>query len=91
MTHTNTTTAAFVKAEEAHFQEEVARVKAWWATDRFRLISRPYTAEAVVSKRGNIQTEYASGIQAEKLWKLLKNHQKNGTASHTFGALDPIQ
>lgn len=91
MVHTNTTTAAFVDAEEARFQEEVAKVKEWWATDRFRLITRPYSAESIVSKRGNIDTEYASNIQAKKLWSLLKNHRKNGTASHTFGALDPIQ
>ncbi|KAF9111853.1 isocitrate lyase 1 [Mortierella sp. AM989] len=91
MVHTNTSTAAFVDAEDAHFKEEVAKVKAWWATERFRLITRPYTAEAIVSKRGNIHTDYLSNIQAKKLWKLLKNHRKNGTASHTFGALDPIQ
>ncbi|KAK3825424.1 MAG: isocitrate lyase [Benniella sp.] len=89
--HTNTTTAAYVSEEEARFQEEVAKVKAWWATDRFRLITRPYTAESVVTKRGTIHQDYASNTQAKKLWKLLKNHQKNGTASHTFGALDPIQ
>ncbi|KAG0339588.1 isocitrate lyase 1, partial [Podila humilis] len=46
---------------------------------------------AIVSKRGNIQTDYPSNVQAKKLWKLLKNHRKNRTASHTFGALDPIQ
>jgi isocitrate lyase len=89
--HTNTTTAAYVNEEEARFQEEVAKVKAWWATDRFRLITRPYSAETVVTKRGTIHHDYASNTQAKKLWKLLKNHQKNGTASHTFGALDPIQ
>ncbi|KAF9376137.1 isocitrate lyase 1 [Podila verticillata] len=91
MVHSNTTTAAFVDAEEARFQEEVAKVKAWWATERFSLITRPYSAESIVSKRGNIETEYASNVQAKKLWKLLKNHRKNKTASHTFGALDPIQ
>lgn len=91
MVHTNTTTAAFVDAEDAHFKEEVAKVKAWWASERFSLITRPYSAESVVSKRGNLNIDYASNVQAKKLWKLLKNHRKNGTASHTFGALDPIQ
>ncbi|KAG0347931.1 isocitrate lyase 1, partial [Podila minutissima] len=91
MVHTNTTTAAFVDAEEARFQQEVAKVKAWWATERFSLITRPYSAESIVSKRGNIETDYPSNVQAKKLWKLLKSHRKNKTASHTFGALDPIQ
>lgn len=91
MVHSTTTTQAFVDAEEARFQEEVAKVKAWWATDRFRLVTRPYSAESVVAKRGNMNVDYPSNIQAKKLWKLLKNHHKNGTASHTFGALDPIQ
>ncbi|KAF9562210.1 isocitrate lyase 1 [Mortierella alpina] len=91
MVHTNTSTAAYVDAEEARFQQEVAKVKAWWATERFSLITRPYSAESIVSKRGTIDQDYASNVQAKKLWKLLKNHRKNRTASHTFGALDPIQ
>ncbi|KAF9585153.1 Isocitrate lyase [Lunasporangiospora selenospora] len=91
MAPTNIATAAQVDAEEAHFQAEVAKVKAWWATDRFRLITRPYTAESVVQKRGTIHIDYPSNDQAKKLWGLLKNHQTNKTASHTFGALDPIQ
>ncbi|XP_039014888.1 isocitrate lyase-like [Hibiscus syriacus] len=28
---------------------------------------------------------------ANKLWRTLKTHQANGTASRTFGALDPVQ
>ncbi|OZJ06218.1 Isocitrate lyase [Bifiguratus adelaidae] len=81
----------FLEEEERLFQEQVQEVKAWWATDRFRLIKRPYTAEAIVSKRGTVQQEYISNTQAKKLWKLLKAHQANKTPSHTFGALDPIQ
>ncbi|KAF9977519.1 isocitrate lyase 1 [Actinomortierella ambigua] len=91
MGHTTTTTAEYVNAEERKFQEEVAKVKKWWASERFSLITRPYSAESVVQKRGTIEQDYASNTQAKKLWKLLKNHQKNKTASHTFGALDPIQ
>ncbi|KAG0244617.1 Isocitrate lyase, partial [Actinomortierella wolfii] len=91
MVHTKTTSAEYVEAEERKFQEEVAKVKQWWASERFSLITRPYSAESVVSKRGTIEQDYASNTQAKKLWKLLKNHQKNKTASHTFGALDPIQ
>ncbi len=35
--------------------------------------------------------EFASNSQAKKLWKLLKAHHKGKTASHTYGALDPVQ
>ena len=47
--------------------------------------------QTVVSKRGTILQSHASDIQAKKLWKLLKEHQRNKTASHTYGALDPVQ
>lgn len=35
--------------------------------------------------------EYASNHLAKKLWALLGKHHAAKTASHTFGALDPIQ
>ncbi|KAI9140477.1 isocitrate lyase, partial [Paraphysoderma sedebokerense] len=76
---------------ERRFQQEVDEVKRWWKSDRYRLITRPYTAEDVVSKRGTLKQTYPSDAQAKKLWKLLQQHKKNGTASHTFGCLDPIQ
>ena len=34
---------------------------------------------------------YPSATQATKLYSLLRNHQAKGTATHTFGALDPVQ
>lgn len=30
-------------------------------------------------------------MQGKKLWKLLSEHAKRGTPSHTYGALDPVQ
>ncbi|KNE62501.1 isocitrate lyase [Allomyces macrogynus ATCC 38327] len=82
---------AYINEEERRFQEEVAAVKKWWSSPRFARTTRPYTAEDVVAKRGTIHIEYPSNQQAKKLWALLQNHKRNGTASHTFGALDPIQ
>lgn len=84
-------TAAFLAEEQRQFEQEVAQVKKWWGSDRFRLVKRPYTAEDVVSKRGTLNQSFASDAQAKKLWKLLKEHQRNKTASHTYGALDPVQ
>ncbi|RWW78237.1 hypothetical protein BHE74_00013539 [Ensete ventricosum] len=73
------------------FEAEVAEVQAWWNTERFKLTRRPYTARDVVSLRGTLRQSYASNELAKKLWRTLKSHQANGTASRTFGALDPVQ
>jgi len=58
---------------------------------RYAHVTRPYTAASVVSKRGTIPITYPSHLQAQKLWSLLESHAKNGTPSHTYGALDPVQ
>ncbi|KAI8377055.1 isocitrate lyase [Choanephora cucurbitarum] len=80
-----------VDYEQKLFLEEVEKVKQWWASPRFANVKRPYTAEAIVSKRGYFPIQYRSDVQAKKVWKLLQNHKANGTTSHTFGALDPVQ
>ncbi|XP_028808388.1 isocitrate lyase 2 [Neltuma alba] len=77
--------------EEARFEAEVAEVQAWWNSERFRLTRRPYSARDVVALRGNLRQTYGSNEMAKKLWRTLKTHQANGTASRTFGALDPVQ
>ncbi|KAH7675673.1 isocitrate lyase protein [Dioscorea alata] len=77
--------------EESRFEAEVAEVQAWWNTERFKLTRRPYTARDVVSLRGTLHQSYASNELAKKLWHTLKTHQATGTASRTFGALDPVQ
>lgn len=79
------------KNEDALFQKEVEDVKQWWKSPRFVGVTRPYTAEAVVSKRGTMRQHYLSNEQAKKMWGLLEHHAKNKTTSHTFGALDPVQ
>lgn len=66
-------------------------MQAWWNSERFRLIQRPYSARDVVALRGNIRQSYGSNELAKKLWRTLKTHQANGTSSRTFGALDPVQ
>ncbi|KAL1916280.1 uncharacterized protein VTP21DRAFT_5897 [Calcarisporiella thermophila] len=84
-------TAQFIEDEEHQFKAEVEEVKRWWKSDRYRLIKRPYPAEQIVAKRGTLRQQYASDQQAKKLWRILQQHKKNGTAVRTFGALDPIQ
>ncbi|KAI8990999.1 isocitrate lyase [Mycotypha africana] len=80
-----------IDAEQQAFLEEVEQVKKWWASPRFEGIKRPYTAESIVSKRGTLPTTYRSDAQAKKVWKILQGHKANGTTTHTFGALDPVQ
>ncbi|EGN98414.1 hypothetical protein SERLA73DRAFT_55765 [Serpula lacrymans var. lacrymans S7.3] len=78
-------------SERAAFQAEVAEVEQWFKSPRFARVKRPYTAAQVVSKRGTIPIKYPSGLQGKKLFALLAEHAKNGTPSHTYGALDPVQ
>lgn len=80
-----------IMEEEGRFEAEVADVQSWWSSERFKLTKRLYSARDVVALRGNLRQSYASNELAKKLWRTLKTHQSNGTASRTFGALDPVQ
>lgn len=66
-------------AEEAAFQAEVAAVKEWWNNPRWRHMKRPFTAEQIVSKRGNLKIQYPSNDQAKKLWKILEERFQVGS------------
>merc|ERR1719389_1213474 len=41
--------------------------------------------------QGTFPLHFAGAQVSEKLYNMMKEHQKNGTVSHTFGALDPVQ
>ncbi|TVY51061.1 Isocitrate lyase, partial [Lachnellula cervina] len=77
------------ETEEQIFIEEVAAVKQWWADSRWRYTKRPFTAEQIVAKRGNLKIEYPSNVQSKKLWNILEERFKNGDASYTYGCLEP--
>jgi len=81
-----------VAAEKADFEQQVAELNAWWATPRYEGIVRPYSAAEIASKRGSAlgRSVPLANKLSEKLFKALVEHDKNGTASRTFGALDPI-
>jgi isocitrate lyase len=49
-------------------------------------VKRPYTAAQVVAKRGTLPIAYPSDVLGKKLWRLLSEHAKRGTPSHTYGA-----
>jgi isocitrate lyase len=56
--------------------EAVALQERWEAEDRWRGITRPYTAEAVVRLRGRIREELPFARRAaERLWELLRTEE----------------
>lgn len=81
--------SADVEKEERQYLEEVEAVKKWWSDSRWRYTKRPFTAEQIVAKRGNLKIEYPSNALSKKLWNILENRFKNKDASYTYGCLEP--
>ncbi|KAK3359117.1 isocitrate lyase [Lasiosphaeria hispida] len=81
--------AVDLKTEDQIFAEEVAEVKRWWSDERWRFTKRPFTAEQIVSKRGNLKIEYPSNTQSKKLWRILEDRFQKKDASYTYGCLEP--
>ncbi|ODQ65810.1 isocitrate lyase [Nadsonia fulvescens var. elongata DSM 6958] len=80
-----------IKAEQKAFEQQVQEIQQWWSQPRWSKTKRIYSAEDIARKRGSIKVEYASSLQAQKLYSLLCEHDKNKTVSFTYGALDPVQ
>lgn len=62
--------------EDRKYAEDVQAVKGWWRDSRWRYTKRPFTAEQIVAKRGNLKIEYPSNAQAKKLWGILEQNFK---------------
>lgn len=60
------------EAEEQAFQDEVKQLKQWWTDSRWRFTRRPYTAEQIANKRGNLKIEFASNAMAKKMWAIVE-------------------
>ena len=61
------------KPEKLHLvEEEVKQLKEWWSEPRWRFTKRPFTAEQIASKRGNLPIQYPSNAMSKKLWKILE-------------------
>ncbi|RMX89990.1 hypothetical protein D0867_15376 [Hortaea werneckii] len=78
-------------AEDEVFAQQIKQVEDWWASPRYKGITRPYSAEDVVSKRGTLQQVYPSSLMARKLFNLLEQRMAEGKPVHTMGAIDPVQ
>lgn len=70
--------AVDLKTEDDLFAKEVEEVKRWWSDSRWRNTKRPFTAEQIVSKRGNLKIDYPSNAQSKKLWDILEGRFKVG-------------
>jgi len=79
-----------IDAEQQKYQQEVEAVKKWWSEPRWRYTRRPFTAEEIVQKRGNLPIQYPSNAQSKKLWNIVEDRFKNKEASFTYGCLDPV-
>ena len=61
-----------IDEEEQQYLQDVEAIKQWWTDSRWRHTKRPYTAEQIAQKRGNLKIEYPSNAQAKKLWKIME-------------------
>jgi len=77
--------------EDQVVAQRVADMAAYLSSERFQHIKRPYGPEHVVKFQGTLPLTFTTAVQADKLYKLMRGHKKNGTCSHTFGALDTVQ
>merc|ERR1719437_330471 len=78
------------REEELRIQRE-KDMNEWMSAPRFKHTTRPYTAQDVTWLQGTLPMSYAGAKMSEKLYTMMREHQKNGTCSHTFGALDAVQ
>ena len=61
-----------IDAEEKAFQDEVKAIEQWWTDSRWRQTRRPYTAESIANKRGNLKIEYPSNDMSKKMWNIVE-------------------
>merc|ERR1719293_263199 len=77
--------------EDADFAARVKDMNAWMNSERFKYTTRPYKAEDVVKLQGTMPLHFTGAEVSAKLYNMMREHHKNGTCSHTFGALDTVQ
>ena len=69
-----------VDDEERRYVEEVDGLKRWWSDPRWRYTRRPFTAEQIAAKRGNLKIQYPSNDQSKKLWEIVERRFEVGSA-----------
>jgi hypothetical protein len=66
------TMSSSLDAEEQQFQDEVAAIKQWWTSPRWRYTKRPFTAEQIANKRGNLPIQHPGNVLSKKLWDIVE-------------------
>jgi len=79
-----------LKEEEA-FATRLEKMKEFMGNERFKYMTRPYTAEDVLWLQGTFPMKYPGAKMSHKLYQMCREHQAKGTVTHTFGALDTVQ
>ena len=79
-----------LEAEQTAFDDTVRAIEAWWRTPKQQHIKRPYSAKTIAALRGSQTVPCISNPAALKLWDMLCEHRRSGTAEMTFGATDPV-
>lgn len=74
----------FFEDEDQQFLNEVNEVKAWWTDSRWRHTKRPFTAEQIVAKRGNLKIDYPANALSKKLWGIVETNFKVRLMSSRF-------
>ncbi|KAI8854747.1 Pyruvate/Phosphoenolpyruvate kinase-like domain-containing protein [Chytridium lagenaria] len=78
--------AQFVAEEQRIFEEQVSQVKSWFKSDRFKLVTRPYTAED-----GALSPSTLPPTTRQRSSGSSSRHTTPTRPSRTYGSLDPIQ
>jgi isocitrate lyase len=74
------------------FEQEVQSTQAWFASPRFKGITRVHSAREVVEQRGSIRNDYAVAKgAAEGFWLRLRELFAQGKCITTFGPYSPGQ
>ncbi len=74
------------------FDKEVADVTAWFASDRFKGITRLYSPRQVAEQRGTIPTDYAiARVAADQFYVRLRELFDERRSITTFGPYSPGQ
>lgn len=71
---------ASIDLEDQIYENDVKAVKQWWTDSRWRYTKRPFTAEQIVAKRGNLKIEYPSNAMSKKLWNIVEDRFKVGSS-----------
>lgn len=82
---------ASIEAEEQAFQEEIKAIQQWWSDSRWRYTKRPFTAEQIATKRGNLKIQHPSNEQSKKLWRTVEGRFKVRTFTCSWQLWGPTK